>query len=72
MTIQTKLGAPFRADSIPSRTANFLKSKGKSGATLGEIASAVGITNDQVRDTLNILKKRGNAHSEPVRWVYTK
>ena len=61
-------GAPIRSDSIPSRTLEYLKSRGKSGATLAEIATAIGITNAQVRDCVNILRIRKAAHSEPVRW----
>lgn len=70
MTIQSKAGAPIRPDSIPSRVLEFLKSKGKAGASLSEVESAIGITNAQVRDCMNILKKRKKAHSEPVRWKY--
>jgi hypothetical protein len=70
MTIQGKPGAPIRSDSIPSRVQEFLKSKGKVGASLSEVENAMGITNTQVRDCMNILKKRKKAHSEPVRWKY--
>jgi len=62
-----KRGRPIEPDSLVSRALRYI-SASKQGFTIHDIAAHLGVKESHARDIMYELKKRGEAHSEPVLW----
>lgn len=62
-----KKGRPIDPNSLVSRALRYI-SQSKRGFTIHNIAAHLGVRECHARDIMYELKKRGEAHSEPVLW----
>ena len=62
-----KKGRPIDPNSLVSQALRYI-SASKQGFTIHDIAAHLGVKESHARDIMYELKKRGEAHSEPVLW----